>query len=101
MLACGVTFPCPGCAAPISRSPERPLLRCHACGARLRARAAGSTPATRRYDVEVVGRPQTRRQIELEWGAEDARRLRRWLVWSTLLTLGLIGVLFAVARLSR
>jgi len=46
----------------------------------------------------VTGRPETRTRIDVPWTPDDARRLRRWLFWSTLLTLGLVVVLLAAAR---
>ena len=33
------------------------------------------------------------------WTADESRRLRAWLAWSTVLTLGLVVVLYALARL--
>ena len=52
----------------------------------------------RQYDVEVTGRPETRRRVSVEWTEDESRRLRAWLAWSTVLTLGLVGVLYALAR---
>jgi hypothetical protein len=46
----------------------------------------------------MAGRPATRRRVEVPWGEEEERRLRRWLAWSTALTLGLVLVLYLVAR---
>lgn len=91
-------FPCPGCGAPIARHPERWALRCAACGALLRARPAeggGFHPA---YEVEVAGRPETRRRVEVPWDEAQGRRLAAWLFWSTLITVGLVLVLYALAR---
>jgi hypothetical protein len=48
--------------------------------------------------VEVTGRPETRRRIVVPWTADESRRLRAWLAWSTVLTLGLVVVLYALAR---
>jgi hypothetical protein len=48
----------------------------------------------------VAGRPETRRVVEVPWSPTDQSRLRAWLVWSTAVTLGLIGVLYALARWS-
>ena len=92
-------FPCPGCGAAIARSPETWALRCESCGAVIRARALdvpGDGP--RAYEVEVNGRPETRTRIEVPWTEADGARLRRWLFWSTVLTLGLVLVLLAAAR---
>ena len=92
-----MAFACPGCGQPIARSPEGWALRCPACRVTVRVRNADVAPApgTRAYDVEVAGRPETRRRVEVPWSDEDARRLRRWLIWSTVLTLGLVVVLLA------
>jgi hypothetical protein len=62
---------------------------------------AGGPPdrgTERLYEVEVAGRPATRRRVAVAWTAEESRRLRRWLAWSTVLTLGLVVVLYALAR---
>jgi hypothetical protein len=50
------------------------------------------------YEVEIVGRPETRQRVEVPWSEADRRRLATWLVWSTTLTLGLVLVLYALAR---
>jgi hypothetical protein len=52
----------------------------------------------RAYDVEVTGQPETRRRITVAWTPDESRRLRAWLAWSTVLTLGLVVVLYALAR---
>lgn len=96
-----MAFACPGCGAPVDGSPERIALRCGACGARLRARVVEGDGTARRYDVEVSGRPATRTRVEVPWTPDEAQRLRAWLLWSSVLTLGLVGVLYAVARLYR
>ena len=84
----------------MGRSPEAWALRCPWCRAVIRARALDSTAADRRaYEVEVAGRPQTRTRIEVPWTEEEGARLRRWLLWSTVLTLSLVGLLFLAARL--
>ena len=92
-------FACPGCSAAIDRSPEAWALRCPACRSVIRARALDAVAGdVRAYEVEITGRPETRRRIEVPWTQREAARLRRWLVWSTVLTLALVGVLFAAAR---
>jgi hypothetical protein len=93
-----VAFPCPGCDAPIDASPDRWGLRCPSCRRVLRTRALDTSGPGRRYEVEVTGEPATRRQVEIAWTADEARRLRAWLAWSTVLTLGLVVVLYALAR---
>ena len=94
-------FPCPACGAAVSRSPESWGLRCEACGRRLRSRALETEGATRAYEVEASGRPDARVRVEVPWTESDAARLRRWLVWSTAVTLGLVFVLLALALASR
>jgi hypothetical protein len=66
----------------------------------LRGRARDASRDARTFDVEVSGRPETRRVVEVPWTPGDQTRLRAWLVWSTAITLGLIGVLYALARWS-
>jgi hypothetical protein len=83
----------------VPRSPEAWALRCPSCRRVIRARPVDEAAAgTLAYEVEIAGRPETRRRIEVPWTEEESARLRRWLVWSTVLTLGLVGVLFAIAR---
>jgi len=94
-----VPFPCPGCQAIIDRSPEAWALRCPACGRVIRARALDAVSGdVRAYEVQITGRPETRRRIEVPWSDQETARLRQWLVWSTVLTLALVAVLFAAAR---
>jgi hypothetical protein len=94
-----VPFPCPGCQAVIDRSPEAWALRCPACGGVIRARATDAVSGdVRAYEVEITGRPETRRRIEVPWTDQETARLRQWLAWSTVLTLALVAVLFAAAR---
>jgi hypothetical protein len=96
-----VAFACPSCGAAVAHSPESWLLRCDVCGARLRSRALESEGPTRAYEIEAAGRPDTRTRVEVPWDAAEARRLRRWLVWSTAITLGLVGVLLGLVLLAR
>ena len=91
-------FPCPGCQSAVPRSPEGWLLRCPTCGARIRSRQAIGSQTARAYDVEVAGRPETRRRIEIPWSEQQQQRLEAWLLWSSVITLGLIVVLFLLAR---
>ncbi len=93
-------FPCPGCRAPVSGDPETWALRCASCGVVLRCRALDSDGPTRAYDVEVVGRPETRQRVLVPWDEDQRRRLGRWLLWSSVVTLGLVAILYALARLS-
>lgn len=92
-------FACPGCNATVERNPEAWALRCPACRRVIHARAVDVFSGdVRAYEVEITGRPETRRRIEVPWTDQEAARLRRWLLWSTVLTLALVGVLFAAAR---
>ena len=79
-------------------SPERWGLRCPACRRVLRTRAVDVDGPRRVYEIEVAGQPGTRRRVEVAWTADESRRLRAWLAWSTVLTLGLVVVLYALAR---
>jgi hypothetical protein len=96
-----MAFPCPVCRAPVRRSPESWLLRCVACGARLRGHALADQGSTRVYEVEVKGQPENRVRVEMPWAPADDLRLRRWLAWSTAVTLGLVFVLLALALAGR
>lgn len=96
-----MAFPCPGCGAPIDEAPDRLFLRCPACSARLRGRATDTGGLHPTFEVEVVGRPETRRPVLLPWDASQRRRLSRWLVVSTAATVALVVVLFLLARLLR
>ncbi len=49
------------------------------------------------YEVEAVGRPQTRQRVEAPWTPADQHRLRAWLAWSATVTLALVLVLLALA----
>jgi len=93
-----VPFDCPGCGAPIDASPDRLGLRCPACRRVLRVRVAETAGDTAEFDVEVTGQPETRRRIAVPWTEGESRRLRAWLAWATVLTLGLVAVLYALAR---
>jgi uncharacterized protein (DUF983 family) len=84
----------------VADSPERFALRCPACGARLRSRPADTSGALPAFDVEVAGRPGTRRRVELPWDERQRRRLSLWLGVSTGLPLALVLVLYLLARLA-
>jgi hypothetical protein len=94
-------FACPGCQATVSGSLEAWVLRCPLCGALIRARPLESSGPDRAYEVELAGRPETRRRIEVPWDEEQARSLGAWLCWSSAITLGLVAVLYALARFWR
>ena len=84
----------------VDRDPGSWALRCPSCRAVLRSRTAeGENGPT--FDVEVVGRPETRRRVEVQWDEAQRRRLGSWLLWSSALTLGLVLVLYLVARWYR
>jgi hypothetical protein len=67
----------------------------------LRGRALETDGPERRYEVAVAGEPETATRVTVAWTADESRRLRRWLAWSTALTLGLVLVLYAAARWAR
>ncbi len=94
-------FPCPGCDAPIDARPERFAVRCPACGALIRCRPLDSSGPLPAFEVQVAGRSETRRRVELPWDQAQRRRLSAWLLWSSVVTLGLVLVLYALARLVR
>ena len=74
------------------------LRRCPACRARIRGHVLEAGDGSCSWDVEVSGRPETRRRLELRWDAAQEQRLAGWLLWSTVITLGLLVVLYALAR---
>jgi hypothetical protein len=96
-----VPFACPGCGAPVSGGGDRFVRRCPSCGALLRSRPAESGGPIPAFDVEVAGRPETRRRVELPWDEAQRRRLFLWLALSTTVTLGLVLALLAVALFVR
>ncbi len=96
-----MAFECPGCGARLDRSPAWWATTCPSCRRVIRSRAADTSGPDPAYDVEIAGRPETRRRITVAWTPEEARRLRRWLAWATALTLGLVVVLYAAARWAR
>ena len=92
-----MTLACPACGAAVPGSPESWMLRCPACGRRLRSRRIDDGRPVPAYQVEVVGEPQT--ALQVEWAEEPPpSRLRRWLIWSTAATLSLVAILYALAR---
>lgn len=92
-----MTLPCPGCGATVPGSPEAWTLRCPACGNRVRSRRIEEGGPLPVYEIEVLGRPETARRLVWREGPSP-HRLRAWLTWSTVATLGLVGVLYALAR---
>ena len=93
-----MAFPCPACHAPVDWSLEAWALRCPACGSLIRSRPLEGNGTTRAYEVEAAGRPETRARIEIPWDEAQGRRLKAWLLWSSMITIGLVGVLYGLAR---
>lgn len=81
--------------------PERFALRCPACGAVIRSRALETSGDAPVYEVHVAGRRETLRRVEVPWDEPQRRRLAAWLLWSSAVTVGLVLVLYALARLLR
>jgi hypothetical protein len=94
-------FACPGCEAPIDGSPGRLAMRCPSCGALLHSRRAETSGPAPVFEVEVAGRPETRRRVEVPWDRAQQRRLTVWLAASTTVSLAMAVVLYALARLLR
>jgi hypothetical protein len=90
-------FPCPGCESTVERSPDAWLLRCPDCRRAIRSRPVDGPPDVRVFDVEIAGHPETRRRVHLPWHEADRRRLGAWLIWSSIVTLGLVLLLYALA----
>jgi len=93
-----VSFPCPGCGAPIDGRPDRLLLRCAGCGARLSGRSIETGGSNPEFDVHVVGSPELRRRVEVVWDDVERSRLSAWLVVASFVTLALVIVLLVLAR---
>jgi hypothetical protein len=53
------------------------------------------------FDVEAAGRPGVVRRVEVAWDDGQRRRLSWWLAVSSAVTLALVVVLYALARLAR
>lgn len=67
----------------------------------MRSRALDTSGPAPVFEVYVAGREETARRVEVPWDEVQRRRLARWLLWSTLLTLGLLPLLYALSRLAR
>ena len=93
-----MSFPCPGCAAPVDTPPDRFMLRCPACRAVLRSRAVDTRGPVPVFDVEVAGQPDTRRRVELDWSPAQRQRLSTWLLVASVVTVALVLVLYVLAR---
>jgi hypothetical protein len=96
-----VPFPCPACDAPVHASPALPAFRCPACRAVLRSRPVDSAEGAPAFEVEATGRPGARRRVEVAWDDGQRRRLSSWLAVASVVTLALVVVLYALARLAR
>jgi DNA-directed RNA polymerase subunit RPC12/RpoP len=90
-------FPCPGCQAPVEAHLSSWLIRCDRCGARIASRRVEAGDGLRTYEVRVVGRPETAQRVTAPWTADDEKRLKAWLIGSTVLTLGLAVLLLLAA----
>ncbi len=82
----------------VEASPESWFFRCRSCGKLIRSRASSSSETARVYEIEIVGRPQTRRRIELPWTQTQQARLERRLLGFSLVTVSLVILLFLIAR---
>ncbi len=51
------------------------------------------------FEVQVVGRPETLRRVEIPWDETARRRLSSWLLLASVVTVALVLVLFVLARL--
>ncbi len=94
-----MSFPCPSCEAPIDERPDRVLLRCEGCGVRLRSRSIETNGANPVFELHVVGKPETRRRVEVAWDDVERRHLSAWLLVASLVTVALVLVLFVLARI--
>jgi hypothetical protein len=93
-----VSFACPACDAGIDARPDRPALRCPSCGALLRSRPVDADGPAPVFEVEALGRGGAHRRVEVPWDESQRRRLAAWLLWSSVVTLGLVLVLYLLAR---
>jgi hypothetical protein len=74
-------------------------MRCPSCGVLLRSRPVDTSGQAPVFEVEAVGREGARRRAEVPWDEAERRRLTAWLLWSSVVTLGLVLVLYVLARL--
>jgi hypothetical protein len=51
------------------------------------------------FEVQVTGRPQTLRRVEIPWDEPQRRRLSAWLLGASVVTVALVLVLFVLARM--
>jgi hypothetical protein len=81
----------------VGTPPDRFLLRCPACRAILRSRAIDTSGPTPLFEVELAGRPETRRRVEVTWSPAQRRRLSTWLLLASIVTVALVFVLYLLA----
>jgi hypothetical protein len=82
----------------VPQSAVRWLQRCPACRAWLRGRALETNGPHPSFEIDVVGRPDTRTRVDLPWDEGARRRLETWLVVASVATLLLVALLFVLAR---
>jgi len=73
------------------------MLRCPACRAVLRSRAIDTGGPAPAFEVEVAGHRETRRRVELAWDPAQRRRLSRWLLLASIVTVALVFALYLLA----
>ncbi|MEE8218530.1 MAG: hypothetical protein V3S03_06150 [Vicinamibacteria bacterium] len=66
---------------------------------RLRSRSIETNGANPVFELHVVGKPETRRRVEVAWDDVERRRLSAWLLVASLVTVALVLVLFVLARI--
>ena len=58
----------------------------------------GQAASVRDFANRWLTQQEITEALAVPWTADESRRLRAWLAWSTVLTLGLVAVLYALAR---
>jgi hypothetical protein len=51
------------------------------------------------FEVQITGRPETLRRVEIPWDETERRRLSAWLLGASVVTVALVLVLFVLARM--
>jgi len=74
------------------------LQRCGSCGVWIRARGVETSGKSPLFDVEALGRPRTRRTVEVPWDEAARRRTFGWLFVASVVTVSLVLVLYVLAR---
>jgi hypothetical protein len=75
------------------------LLRCPSCRALLRSRPVATSGPVPVFEVRAVGGRRPGRRVEVPWDEAARQRLAAWLLWSSVVTLALVLVLYVLARL--